>query len=72
LTDRTADPADTQPTSSYQRGGNTMGATKKIKPKATGKKTEKTAAKADKKVERKTNAVRWSDAEIKHSVTRLG
>ena len=45
---------------------------KKIEPKTTAKKSEKAQAKADKKVERKTNAGRYSDAGIKHNVQVLG
>ena len=49
-----------------------MGAKKKVEPKAAAKKSEKAAAKDDKKVERKTNASRYSNARIKHNVMRLG
>ena len=45
---------------------------KKIEPKTTAKKSDKAQAKADKKVERKSQGARWSDAGIKHNVTLLG
>jgi hypothetical protein len=50
-----------------------MASNKKVEPKATAKKTDKkTEADKDRKQNRKTQGRSWSDATIKHAVTRLG
>jgi hypothetical protein len=49
-----------------------MATKKKVEPKAKAKKQSDATTEKDRKQTRKTGGTRWSDATIKHAVTRLG
>jgi hypothetical protein len=49
-----------------------MATKKKVEPKAKAKKQSDATTEKDRKQTRKTQHKYWSDASIKHAVTRLG